>query len=146
MPSRTGRGKRTSEAFTSKVESIDLKPYLDEIQAEVAKGMSGGAKTDAQWNANMASVESVISNQCRRLAKELGLAGDPMLLYMLTKGILSTAWVAFAIRRASIDEASPFEQRLTMMELANALPNALSQALNHAVTYAEVYVQKPPKQ
>jgi hypothetical protein len=131
-----------SEGFSSKIQGVDFKPYLDELEAAIAKALDATPRTDAQWDVTFSSVEAVISSQSRRLAKQLGMAGDPMLLFMLTSGMLITAWSAFAVRRVSLDTSSEFESRLEMEELVNSLSNSYTDLIGRAAAYAEIYIQR----
>lgn len=99
----------------------------------------GRPKTDTEWEVDLSRLEALLRDQSRRLAKKLGLAGDPFILFMLTSGMLSVAWSAFAVRRASLDDKRPFDQRIELVELLSGVQNALSVFITAAAAYGEVY-------
>ena len=130
----------TSESISTAAQKVDLKPFIDEIEVEITRLLKGGRpKTDSEWEVDLSRLEAVLRDQSRRLAKQLGLAGDPFMLFMLTSGMLSVAWSAFAVRRASLDDKRAFDQRMELIELLSGVQNALAVFISAATAYAEVY-------
>ena len=123
---------------------MNVRPYVDELQEEIVNILkeAGPGKTDIEMRAGMGRLQTLIAKQSKRLAAELGLAGDYMLLFMLTSGMISLAWSAFYLRRILLDDKKPFDQRLEMIELQNSLGEAISALLSSATTYAELYSEK----
>jgi hypothetical protein len=126
------------------VLKVNVRPYVDELQEEIVKILkeTRPGKTEIEMQAGMGRLHTLISKQSKRLAAELGLAGDYMLLFMLTSGMISLAWSAFYLRRILLDDRKPFDQRLELIELQNSLGEAISALLASATSYAELYSEK----
>ncbi len=122
-----------------------MQPYIDELQEEITKILRevGPGKTDEEMQAGIRRLQVLVGKLSKRLTAELGLSGDYMLLLMLTSGMLALAWTAFYLKRITLDNKKPFEQRLVMIELHNELGEAVSGLLSSATTYAEMYEEKP---
>ena len=122
------------------MRNVDLKPYLDEISREVTSlTKESQPKTDSDWEMVFSRLEQTLRGQSRRMAAELGLAGDPTILFMLTTGLLSISWAAFAIKRGSEDTNQPFEENLEMVELFSQISNTVQAAVESASAYADIY-------
>jgi len=129
----------TSETFSGAIQKVDLRPYIDELEVEVARLSKARPKNESEWEIELARLQALLRDQSRRLANQLGMAGDPVILFMLMSGVISVAWAAFAVRRTSVDPNRPFEQRLNMVELLDALGNGLSSVIESVSAYADVY-------
>ena len=113
---------------------------MDEIQVEVARiSKEGRPKTDNEWELELGRLQALLRDQSRRLATQLGMAGDPAMLFMLTSGIISVAWAAFAVRRASVDPNRPFDQRLDMVQLMDGMGNGIAAVVAKVSAYADLY-------
>jgi len=133
-------GRITSESFSSAVQRIDLRPYIDELEVEMSRLARGEKpKTASEWELELGRIQGLVRDQSRRLARDLGMAGDPTMLFMLLSGVISVAWAAFAIKISSVDETRPFDQRIDMLDLLAALPGGISTLIDKSSSYADIY-------
>jgi len=118
---------------------VDLKPFIDEIQVEVARLTQSRPKMVAEWEVELERLQALVRDQSGRLAKQLGLGGDPTVIFMLTAGVISILWAAFAIKRSSLDPNKPFEENIQMTELYSQIANTVARVVEAAGAYAEIY-------
>jgi len=130
-----------SESFQSALRKIDYGKYIDEIQNELKRAMVdiGPGKTRGEVEAIQARLQECIRRQSMELARELGFLGDRVMVFMLSTSIISTAWVAFALRRETSDLAKSPEDRLALLEMFDALANALADVVQAGSGYADRY-------
>ena len=129
-----------SETLPTVLARIDLKKYIDQMEDELKKTLeqAGPGKTPQEKEQTRSSLQALIRSQADSLAKELGLSGSHVLVFMIASTILTTAWVSFALRRETLDLSKTFEDRLTLTDMLNALELALSGAIATGSNYADM--------
>jgi len=133
-----------SEALESSLEKVDLMKYVDQLEeefAKIAKEMSLG-KTEADIEEGKKRIDGVLTKQATSLAKEVGVRGNPVFVFMLMSSVLTTAWTAFEIKRGMIDMNRPFEERLRLEELLASLGVILSKVATKSAEHADMYRKK----
>jgi len=130
-----------SESFESALRKVDYAKYVDEIQNELKRAMVdiGPGRTRGEMEAIQARLQECIRRQSMELARELGFLGDRIMVFMLSNSIISTAWVAFALRRETSDLTKSPEDRLALLEMFDALANALADVVQAGSNYADRY-------
>jgi hypothetical protein len=73
------------------------------------------------------------------LARELGFLGNQAMVFMLSNSIISTAWVAFTLRRETSDLSKSPEDRLAVIEMLDSLANAMADLIQEGSDYADRY-------
>ncbi len=129
-----------SEAFPAAVGRVDYRKYIDELEAEINRIISdvGPGKTPEQIEVSQSRIQELIRKQVKQLAKELGLAGNHILVFMAASTILTTAWIAFALRRETSDLSKSPEDRLALTDMLNAFDLALANVIASASNYADL--------
>jgi len=130
-----------SESFQSAIRKVDYGKYIDQIQNELKRAAVdiGPGKTPGEVEAIQARLQDCIRRQSMELARELGFQGNQVMVFMLSNSIISTAWVAFAMRRETSDLAKSPEDRLALLEMFDALANALADVVQEGSNYADRY-------
>jgi len=130
-----------SESFQSALRKVDYGKYIDEIQSELKRAMVdiGPGKTRGEVEAIQARLQECIRRQSTELARDLGFLGDRIMVFMLSTSIISTAWVAFALRRETSDLTKSPEDRLALLEMFDALANALADVVQAGSNQADRY-------
>ena len=130
-----------SDSFQSVVGGIDLAKYVDQIQDELRRAIAdiGPGRTPGEVEAVQARLQDRIRLQSMELAKEAGFLGNQAMVFMLSNSIISTAWVAFSLRRETSDLAKSPEDRLALIEMLDALANALGDVVQEGINYADRY-------
>ena len=130
-----------SESFQSALRKVEYAKYVDEIQNELKRAMVdiGPGRTRGEVEAIQARLQECIRRQSMELARELGFLGDRITVFMLSNSIISTAWVAFALRRETSDLTKSPEDRLALLEMFDALANALADVVQAGSSYADRY-------
>lgn len=134
-----------SESFEAVLGKVNYGRYIDKIQDELkqlqADTASRRSATDAETYQE--SVQSLIRKEAMTLAKEVGLQGNPVMVYLMATSIVATAWVAFTLKREASDLTKSPEDRLATMEMLDALGLALGAVVDSATNYADRYAEKP---
>lgn len=135
--------RRMSESLEGVLGRVSYGKHLDKIQNELKTILSemGPGKSAKDAGIYVDRIQSVFKSETEALAKELGLQGNPVMVYMVATSVLSTAWVAFALRREASDLSKSPEDRLSTIEMLDGLGNALSAVVNSASSYADGYPQ-----
>ena len=135
-----------SESFESVLERVNYAKYIDEIQAEARKAVEeiGPGRTPGEVEAIQERLQTLFRKQSAQLAKEVGLAGNQMVVFMTALSVLTTAWVSFALKRGTNDLSKSPEDRLAAIEMFDALGLALGNVIQSAGSYAERYQPPPP--
>jgi len=130
-----------SESFQSAIRKVDYGKYIDQIQNELKRATVdiGSGKTPGEVEAIQARLQDCIRRQSMELARELGFQGNQVMVFMLSNSIISTAWVAFAMRRETSDLAKSPEDRLALLEMFDALANSLADVVQEGSNYADRY-------
>ena len=133
-----------SDSFESALSKVNYGKYIDEIQSELESAIAeaGPKRTAQELEAIQERLQGVIRRQSVQLAKEVGFRGNHMMVFMTATSILATAWVAFALRRETLDMSKSPEDRLGMIEVQDALELALKRVIEAAGDYAERYQGK----
>jgi len=79
------------------------------------------------------------------LAKEIGFLGNQAMVFMLSNSIISTAWVAFSLRREASDLSKSPEDRLAVLEMLDSLSNALADVIQEGINYGDRYGGPAPE-
>ena len=133
-----------SDSFEAALSKVNYGSYIDEIQSELESAIAeaGPKRTSQELEAIQERLQGVIRRQSVQLAKEVGFRGNHMMVFMTATSILATAWVAFALRRETLDMSKSPEDRLGMIEVQDALELALKRVIEAAGDYAERYQGK----
>ena len=130
-----------SETFQSALSKVDLGKYIDQIQEELRRAIAdiGPGKTPGEVEAIQARIQELIRRQSMELAKEVGFHGNQAMALMLSSSIISTAWVAFSLRREASDLSKSPEDRLVILEMLDSLANALADVVQEGDSHADRY-------
>ena len=132
---------RMSESFQSALGKVDYGKYIDQIQAELRRAVSdiGPGKTPQEIEAIQGRLQSLLAQQTKQLAKEVGFLGNQAMVFMIATSIVTTAWVSFTLRRETTDLAKSPEDRLATIEVLDSLNSALGNVIQAASAYADQY-------
>ena len=130
-----------SESFQSALARVNLGRYVAEIQDEFRRAIVdiGPGRTPGEIEAIQARIGELIRRQSMELAKEVGFLGNQAMVFMLSNSVISTAWVAFSLRRESTDLSKSPEDRLAVMEMLDSLSNALADVIQEGIGFADEY-------
>jgi antitoxin component of RelBE/YafQ-DinJ toxin-antitoxin module len=130
-----------SETFQTALSRVDLGKYIDQIQDELRRAITdiGPGKTPGEIEAIQARIQDLIRRQSMELAKEIGFHGNQAMVLMLSNSIISTAWVAFSLRREASNLSKSPEDRLAVIEMLDSLSNALADVIQEGDSYADRY-------
>lgn len=130
-----------SESFQSALRKVDYGKYIDQIQAELKRAIAdiGPGRTPGEVEAIQARLQECIRRQSMELAREVRFLGNQVMVFMLSNSIISTAWVAFALRRETSDLTKSPEDRLALLEMFDALANALADVVQQGSNFADRY-------
>ena len=133
-----------SDVFDVSLSKVDLSKYVDELQEELSKILKevGTGKTDAEAEAGKRRIEDLLRQQTTRLAKETGVAGNYVFVFMLMTSIIMTAWTSFTVKRGMLDMTRSFEERLRLEELLSNLPTVLTSVVTRSAEHADMYGKK----
>ena len=130
-----------SESFQTALAKVNYGKYIDEIQAELRRATQevAASKNPKDVEAIQGRVQALMRKQSAQLAKEVGFAGNQLVVFMMATSILSIAWVSFALRREASDLSKSPEDRLGTIEMLDALDLALGKVIDSASSYADRY-------
>ena len=130
-----------SESFQSRLGRVDYGKYINQIQDELKRAIAdiGPGRTPGEVEAIQARLQECIRRQSIELTREVSFLGNQAFVFMLSNSILSTAWVAFTLKRETSDLSISPEDRLALMEMFDALANALSDVIQQGSDYADRY-------
>lgn len=130
-----------SESFQSRLGKVDYGKYIDQIQDELKRAIAdiGPGRTQGEVEAIQARLQERIRRQSLELTKEVSFLGNQAFVFMLSNSIISTAWVAFTLKRETSDLSTSPEERLALMEMFDALANALADVIQEGSNYADRY-------
>jgi len=133
-----------SESFQTALERINYGKYIDEIQEELRRSIAevGPGRTTQEVERIQERLHTVIRRQARGLAKEVGFQGNQAIVFMIANSIISTAWLAFALRRETSDLSKSPEDRLLVLDTFNALDIALANVIRAGSDYADRYTER----
>ena len=127
------------------MKRVDLNKYIDQIEDEL-KGISPGAapaKGEVDMDAGRKRLQDLIRKQTVALAKETGVGGNYLFVFMLMSSVITTAWTAFALKKGIIDMNRPFDERLKLEELLSSMGNVIDDVVARTSNYADMYGKKP---
>ncbi|MDA4118268.1 MAG: hypothetical protein OK455_07985 [Thaumarchaeota archaeon] len=129
-----------SEALGSAIRKVDMRRHIDGVQRAVTsvQGQTGKRTDDKDANLVVEAIQGALRDECSALAKEIKLGGGNPLRFMLTNAIISVAWSAFSIKKASLDQSLPFGETLEMVDLASSLGDLFDFVAEEAGRYAEL--------
>ncbi len=129
-----------STSFAGAVEKVNYGKYIDQIQEELNSAFSevGPGKTPEQVESIQTRLQELLRKQSVELAKELGISGNHVLVFMTSTAIISTAWLSFALKKETSDLSKSPEDRLELMEMLDALGLALSNVISKAGNHADM--------
>ena len=122
-------------------ERIDFRKYIDEIQntiAETAREVGIGKTKRERWRGKRRLARKIM-DLSERLAAELGMGGDYNIVYMLTTGMITSAWATFILKAKSLDKRRPPEYRVAMRRMVEDMADAYDEILRQAVDYGKIY-------
>ena len=130
-----------SESFQSALGRVNYGKYIDQLQDELKRAIAdiGPGKTKGEVEAIQARIQEVMRKQSMELAKEVGFQGNQAMVFTLATSILSTAWVAFILRRETSDLSKSPEDRLALVEMFDALANSLADVIRQGSNHADAY-------
>jgi len=128
-----------SESFQSALHSVNFGKYIDQVQAALKKAVTevGPGRTPQEAEAIQQRLIDVVKKQAMELAKEAGFSGNKAMVFMLSAAMISTAWVAYALKRETTDLSKSPEDRLAVIEMYDALDSALAGVIKSGGDYAE---------
>jgi hypothetical protein len=129
-----------SESFPAAVGRASYGKYIDEIQEELRKILSevGPGRTAQEVEATQTRLQELFRKQSKELAKEIGIRGNHVLVFMTTSAIIATAWVSFALRRETSDLSKSPEDRLALLEMLESLNLALQRVTEASMKHADM--------
>ncbi|MDA4126300.1 MAG: hypothetical protein OK452_03720 [Thaumarchaeota archaeon] len=127
-------------SFPAAVEKLNYGRYIDQIQEELSSSFAevGPGKTPKEVETIQQRLQDLMRKQSADLAKELGVSGSHVLVFMTATAILSTAWISFALKKETSDLSKSPEDRLEMMEMFDALGLALGNVIVKAGNHADM--------
>jgi len=130
-----------SESFQAALARVNLGKYIDQIQDELRRAIAdiGPGKTPGEVEAIQARIQDLIRRQSVELAREVGFLGNQSMVFMLSNSIISTAWVAFSLRREASNLSKSPEDRLAVIEMLDSMANALADLVQEGSDYADRY-------
>ena len=130
-----------SASFESALGGVNYGKYIDAIQDELRRIISdiGPGKSPQEVEAAQARIQELFRRLSKDLAKEAGLQGNHVMLFMMSTAILAAAWVTFTLRREASDLSKSPEDRLTTIELLDSLDLGFAKVISMASTYADSY-------
>ncbi len=128
-----------SESFRAALEKVNYGKYISQIQEELKKILAdvGPGRTPEQVEATQERLQALIRKQSKELARDVGLFGDHVMVFMTATSIISTAWVSYALRRETSDISKSPEDRLAMTEVFDSLQLALGKVIEASSAYAD---------
>jgi hypothetical protein len=129
-----------SASFPAAVEKINFGRYIDQIQDELKRALAevGPGRTPEQVESIQMRLQELMRKQSAELAKELGISGSHVLVFMAATAIISTAWLSFALKKETSDLSKSPEDRLELMEMLDALGLALNNVITKAGNHADM--------
>jgi len=130
-----------SESFQAALARVDLGKYIDQVQNELRRAIAdiGPGRTPGEVEAIQARIQELIRRQSMELAREVGFLGNQSMVFMLSNSIISTAWVAFSLRREASDLSKSPEDRLAVIQMLDSLSSAMADLIQVGSDYADRY-------
>ena len=130
-----------SESFQAALAKVDLGKYIDQVQNELRRAIAdiGSGRTPGEVEAIQSRIQELIRRQSMELAREVGFLGNQSMVFMLSNSIISTAWVAFSLRREASDLSKSPEDRLAVIQMLDSLSSAMADLIQVGSDYADRY-------
>jgi len=127
-------------SFPAAVEKVNYGKYIDQIQEELNSAIAevGPGRNPKEVESIQKRLQELMRNQAADLAKELGVSGNHVLVFMTATAVISTAWISFALKKETSDMAKSPEDRLEIMEMLDALGSALGNVIVKAANHADM--------
>jgi hypothetical protein len=129
------------EGFTERVRRINFRSYINEVQDEIGKTLEaiGKGETEEEREKGRDRLQALLRIQSKKLASELGLGGDYNIVFMLTAGMLATAWATFILTAKSLDPRRPVEDRTVMGTYADRMADSFEEIITQSRAYGAIY-------
>ena len=137
------------EDLTAMIGKINFPSYIDEVQNEIGKTLEaiGKGETEEEREKGRDRLQVLLRSQSKKLASELGLGGDYNIIFMLTAGMLTTAWATFILKAKSLDRRRPIEDRAVMATYADSMADTFREVITQSLAYGAIYdTQNSPRQ
>jgi len=130
-----------NQGLTDLLKQINFRKYIDEVQAEIARIICkvGVGATEDEREEGRNRLQAKVKELSKGLTSELGLGGDYNILFMLTSGMISTAWATFILKAKSLDPRRPEQNRVAMAAIADGMMDSFKEIIKQAVSYGEIY-------
>ena len=127
------------------MKRVDLNKYVDQIEEELKNIIrdAGPTRSDTEMDAGKRRLQDLLRRQTLTLARETGVGGSYLFVFMLMSSVLTTGWVAFALKRGILDMNKPFDERLRLEELLSSVGNVLEEVIARTTEHADMYGRKP---
>lgn len=127
-------------SFSAVVEKVNYGKYIDQIQDELKAAFAevGPGRTPKEVESIQQRLQELMRKQSDDLAKELGVSGNHVLVFMTATALISIAWISFALKKETSDLSKSPEDRLEMMEMLDALGSALGNVIAKAGNHADM--------
>jgi hypothetical protein len=128
-----------SESFQSALERVNFGKYVDQVEQELKRALAevGPGRTPGEIEATQVRLQELMRRQYKELAREVGISGSHVLVFMTATAIISTAWLSFALRREATDLSKSPEDRLAVTDVLDALDIALSKVIAAGSAHAD---------
>ena len=129
------------EGLTDRLRRINFRTYIDEVQDEIGKTLEevGKGETEEEREKGRDRLQALLRIQSKRLTSELGLSGDYNIIFMLTAGMVATAWATFILKAKSLDAKRPAKDRTVMGTFADCLADSFEEIIAQALAYGAIY-------
>jgi len=130
-----------SEGFTERLRRINFPSYINEVQDEIGKTLEaiGKGETEEEREKGKDRLQALLRIQSNKFASELALGGDYNIIFMLTTGMLATAWATFILKAKSLDPRRPVEDRTVMGAYADCMAHSFEEIITQSRDYGAIY-------
>jgi hypothetical protein len=130
-----------TKGLTERVKRINFRSYINEVQDEIGKTLQaiGKGETEEEREKGRDRLQALLRIQSKKLASELELSGDYNIIFMLTTGMLATAWATFILKAKSLDLKRPVKDRTVMGAYADCNAHALEEIITQSRDYGAIY-------
>ena len=130
-----------NQGLVDLLKRISFRTYIDEIQSEIGRIIRevGVGVTEEEREKGRNRLQAKVKELSKRLASELRLRGDPNIDFMLTSGMISTAWATFILKAKSLDPLRPKRDRIAMVAIADGMVDSFEEIIRQSISYGEIY-------
>jgi hypothetical protein len=128
-----------SESFQSALEKVNFGKYVDQVEQELKRALDevGPGRTPGEIEATQVRLQELVRRQYKELAREVGISGSHVLVFMMATAIISAAWLSFALRREATNLSKSPEDRLAVIDVLDALDLAFSKVIAAGSAHAD---------